>query len=176
MGKATRGGMLRSTLVGVQVAVCMVLLIAAGLLMRGLYLAQTVNPGFEMKGITQAIFDLPSQGYNEERARNFQREFMERVAALPGVDAVEQARVTRLSDQFEGTGMTVAGETEAREFEFNVVSPGCFSMLGMPMVRGRGFTKEETESDAGVMVVTESTARRVLCGQERSGKMICGLS
>jgi hypothetical protein len=69
IGKAAAGGMLRSTLVGVQVAVCMVLLIPAGLLMRGLYMAQTVDLGFEMKGITQARFDLPSQGYNEERAR-----------------------------------------------------------------------------------------------------------
>src|SRR5437867_3400616 len=81
MGESARGGMLRSVLVGVQVAVCMVLLIAAGLLMRGLYLAQTVDPGFEMKGITQARFDLPSQGYHMERAREFQRELMARVAA-----------------------------------------------------------------------------------------------
>src|SRR5713226_3690497 len=124
IGKAAVGGMLRSTLVGLQVAVCMVLLIAAGLLMRGLYLAQTVDPGFEMKGITQAIFDLPSQGYSEERARTFQRELIARVAALPGVDGVEQARVTPLNDQFMGTGVTLAGETEARKVEFNIVSPG----------------------------------------------------
>ncbi len=174
IGKAAAGGMLRSTLVGVQVAVCMVLLIAAGLLMRGLYLAQTVDPGFEMKGITQAIFDLPSQGYNEERARIFQRELVARVAALPGVDEVEQARVTPLDDQFEGTGMTVAGETEARQFEFNVVSPGFFTVLGMPMVWGRGFTKEETQSDAGVMVMTESTARRLWPGQDAVGKTLRG--
>jgi hypothetical protein len=68
VGKAAAGGMLRSTLVGVQVAVCMVLLIAAGLLMRGLYVAQTIDPGFEMRGITQASFDLPSQGYTPQRS------------------------------------------------------------------------------------------------------------
>jgi predicted permease len=170
IGKAAAGGMLRSTLVGVQVAVCMVLLIAAGLLMRGLYVAQTIDPGFEMKGTTQAAFDLPSQGYDDERARVFQRELMARVAALPGVDAVEQARVTPLSDQFMGTGMTVAGEGEARQFEFNVVSPGFFTMLGMPMVRGRGFTNEETQSDAGVLVVTESTARRLWPGRDAIGE------
>src|SRR5882762_7828671 len=174
IGKAAVGGMLRSTLVGLQVAVCMVLLIAAGLLMRGLYLAQTVDPGFEMKGITQAIFDLPSQGYNEERARVFQRELMTRVAALPGVDGVEQARVTPLNHQFLGTGMTLAGETEPRQFEFNVVSPGFFAMLGMPIVQGRGFTKEETQADTGVMVVTESTARRLWPGQDAIGKTLRG--
>jgi len=172
IGKAAVGGMLRSALVGVQVAVCMVLLVAAGLLMRGLYVAQTINPGFEMKGITQAIFDLPSQGYNEERARVFQRELMARVAALPGVDAVEQARVTPLSHQFEGTGMTVAGETQEQMFEFNVVSPGFFAMLGMPIVRGRAFTEADIQSDANVLVVTESTAGRVWPEQDAIGKLL----
>jgi predicted permease len=172
IGKAAGGGMLRSTLVGVQVAVCMVLLIAAGLLIRGLYVAQTIDPGFEMKGITQAAFNLPSQGYSEEHASVFQRELMARVAVLPGVDAVEQARVTPLGDQFLGTGMMLAGETESRQFEFNVVSPGFFAMLGMPMVRGRAFTRGETQSDADVLVVTESTARALWPGQDAIGKTL----
>ena len=173
-GKAGSGGFLRSTLVGLQVAVCMILLIAAGLLMRGLYMAQTVDPGFEMKGITQAIFDLPSQGYSEERARAFQRELIAQVAALPGVDGVEQARVTPLNHQFMGTGMTLEGETETRQVEFNIVSPGFFTMLGMPIVLGRGFTKEETQANAGVMVLTESTARRLWPGRDAIGKTLRG--
>ena len=172
-GKA-RGGKLRSTLVGVQVAVCMVLLIAAGLLMRGLYLAQTVDPGFEMKAITQAQFNLPSQGYSVEKAQAFQRELMARVAALPGVDDVEQAQVAPLAHQFLGTGMIPAGETQDRQFEFNVVSPGFFGMLGMPMVRGRTFTESEAQSDGPVLVVTESTARRLWPGQDAIGKTLRG--
>jgi macrolide transport system ATP-binding/permease protein len=172
IGKSVRGRLLRSTLVGVQVAICMVLLIAAGLLMRGLHRAQTVDPGFTMKGITQVQFDLPSQGYSEERARAFQRELVARVAALPGVDEVEQARVTPLSHQFLGTGLTPAGEMEARGFEFNVVTPGFFTMLEMPMVRGRGFTEAETRSDAPILVTTESTARRLWPGQDAVGKTL----
>jgi len=174
MGKAASGEMLRSVLVGVQVAVCMVLLIAAGLLMRGLYLAQTVDPGFEMSGITQAVFDLPSQGYNRARAQAFQGELLARVAALPGVDAVEQAHVTPLSHQFLGTGFTLEGETENRQFEFNVVSAGYFAMLGMPIVRGRTFTASETRSNAQVLVVTESTARKLWPGQDAIGKTLRG--
>ena len=172
IGKAAGGGILRNALVGVQVAVCMVLLIAAGLLMRGLYLAQTVDPGFEMKGIIQAQFDLPSQGYSTEKAQAFQRELIARVAALPGVDDVEQARVTPLGHQWEGTGLTLAGETQERAFEFNVVTPGFFRMLGMPMVRGRVFTETERRSDAPVLVVTESTARRLWPGQDAIGKTL----
>ncbi|HEV2196393.1 MAG TPA: ABC transporter permease [Candidatus Acidoferrum sp.] len=174
IGRSARGGWLRSTLVGVQVAVCMVLLIAAGLLMRGLYLAQTVDPGFETKGITQAQFNLPSQGYSAEKAQAFQRELMARVVALPGVDEVEQAQVTPLSHQFLGTGMTLDGEMQERRFEFNVVSPGFFAILAMPVVQGRTFTEAETKSEAAVLVVTESTARRLWPGQDAIGKMLRG--
>ena len=174
IGRAASGGALRSTLVGVQIAVCMLLLIAAGLLMRGLFLAQTVDPGFEMKEITQAQFNLPSQGYNTEKAQAFQRELMASVDALPGVDEVEQAQVTPLSHAFLGTGMTPAGEVESRQFEFNAVSPGFFTMLGMPMVRGRTFTAAEAQSDAPVLVVTESTARKLWPGQDAIGKTLRG--
>ncbi|PYT80808.1 MAG: hypothetical protein DMG40_11110 [Acidobacteria bacterium] len=166
--------MLRGALVGVQVAVCMVLLIAAGLLMRGLYLAQTVDPGFEMKGITQAQFDLPSQGYSAEKARAFQRELISRVATLPGVDDVEQARVTPLGFGSMHTVSKPSGATEVRRFHYNVVSPGFFAMLGMPMVRGRTFSEAEVESDAPVMVITESTARRLWPGQDAIGKTLIG--
>ena len=172
IGKAASGGIVRNTLVGVQVAVCMVLLIAAGLLMRGLYLAQTVDPGFAMKGITQAQFDLPSQGYSAEKAQAFERELTASVVSLPGVDEVEQAQVTPLSHHFLGTGLTVGGEAESRQFAFNVVSPGFFAMLAMPMVRGRTFTAAEARSDAPVLVITEFTARRLWPGQEAIGKTL----
>ena len=171
-GQAASGRTLRNTLVAVQVAVSMVLLIGAGLLMRGLYLAQTVDPGFEMKGITQAQFDLPSQGYSTEKAQAFEREWIAKIEALPGVDRVEQALVTPLSHQFLLTGMTLVGETESRQFEWNAVSSGFFETLGMPMVRGRTFTAAEAHSDAPVLVITESTARRLWPGQDAIGKTL----
>lgn len=175
LGKTASGGKLRSTLVGVQAAVCMVLLIGAGLLMRGLYLTQTVEPGFEMKGIVQARFDLSSaQGYDTLRAQTFQREFIMRVEALPGVDNVAQVQVTPLGNQFLGTGMTPSGGAESRQFEFNAVSPGFFAMLGMPIVRGRTFTDVETRADAGVLVVTDSTARQLWPGREAVGQTLRG--
>lgn len=171
-GKAASGGMLRSTFIAVQMAVCMILLVAAGLLLRGLYMAQTVDPGFEMKGITQARYDLPSQGYKQERAKAFQRELIARVEALPSVDEVEQARAMPLGNQFLGTGLTPTGETQERQFEFNVVSPGFFAMLGMPIVRGRTFTESETQSDAPAVIITQSTARRLWPGQDPIGKTL----
>jgi len=83
-----KGRFLRGGLVGVQAAVCTMLVLTAGLLLRALYRAQTVDPGFEMKNITAASFDLTRAGYNEPRAAVFQRQLLERVGAMPGVDVV----------------------------------------------------------------------------------------
>jgi predicted permease len=173
LGRNAGAGKLRNTLVGVQAAVCMVLLIAAGLLMRGLYSTQTVDPGFEMKGIVQARFDLSSvPGSDALRAQTFQRELISRIKALPGVDGVEQARVAPLDDQFLGMEMTPSGQTDSRGIEFNEVSPGLFALLGMPIVRGRTFTDLETRTDARVSIVTESTARQLWPGRDAIGQTL----
>jgi predicted permease len=121
-----------------------------------------------MKGITQVRFEM--EGYNAERAQAFQREFVTRVRALPGVDEVEQARVMPLGNQDDHTMVMPQGETQGRHCELNIVSPGFFSILGMPMVRGRTFTATEAQSGAPVSVVTESTARRLWPGQDPIGK------
>ena len=65
-----------------QVAVCMILLIAAGLLMRGLYFAQTVDPGFSMNGIAVVTLDLRTQGYKAKPAAAFERRLKEKVAGV----------------------------------------------------------------------------------------------
>jgi predicted permease len=163
---------LRSTLVGLQVAVCMILLIAAGLLMRGLYAAQTIDPGFEMANVTQAAFDLGSQAYSEERASAFQRSMMERAGAMPGVDAVAEGSITPLSDNHSSTDFLLPGESEGRQIEYNEVSPGYFNLLGIPIVRGRDFTAAEARAGAAEIIVTEFTARMLWPGQEAVGKIL----
>jgi predicted permease len=163
-------GFLRQALVCAQVTVCMILLIAAGLLLRGLYMAQTIDPGFEMKNVSAVSFDLEGQGYSLEKAAVFERQLMERVAALPGVDSVAQAGVTPLSDSHRGRGFQIPGEAQPRQVEMNTVSPAFFSMLNIPIVRGRNFTEIETRTGARVAIVTESTARRFWPGQDPLGK------
>src|SRR5262249_42103792 len=77
----TRRRWLRSTLVGVQVAVCLILLVAAALLVRGLHASQGIDPGFEMRNVAVATFDLSRQGYEAPRAAAFHRLLSSRLKA-----------------------------------------------------------------------------------------------
>jgi predicted permease len=170
--QAGSGGFLRHTLVGTQVAVCMVLLIAAGLLLRGLYVAQTVDPGFRMQGIAGVSFDLQGQGYDDRRAALFQQNLLQRLAALPGVDAVAQAGAIPLSNDHSGSVFSLPGQPGEHGVEYNQVSPEYFALVGIPIVRGRNFTETETRAGAPVAILTESTARRLWANQDPVGKII----
>jgi predicted permease len=163
-------GMLRNALIAGQVAVCLVLLIAAGLLTRGLESAQTLDPGFAMKGVVTTSFDLQQQGYDDARAQQFQRQLMERVSAIPGVDAVSQVDVVPLEGSSFGTTIETDGLPNAQNTHFNEVSPAFFSLLSIPIVRGRGFTQAEADRNADVAVISEATAQRFWPGQNPVGK------
>jgi predicted permease len=166
------GRWLRQSLVAVQVAVCMILLIAAGLLLRGLYFTQTVDPGFAMSGIAVVSMDLRTQGFKEEPAAAFERRLKEKVAALPGVEGIAEARQTPLNDNHWVTNFSIPGNPAEYDVEHNAVSQGYFSMIGIPIVRGREFTEQEVLTGANVAIVTETTARKFWPGEDPIGKML----
>lgn len=171
-GSGKRSGrFLLNTLVGSQVAVCMVLLLAAGLLLRGLCYAQTVNPGFEIGQVATTFVNLGKQGYDQQRAAQFMMRFAESIQALPGVVEVAQAECAPLSHDFSADRFTLSGRTEQIPIEYNHVSPSYFSLTGIPIVRGRNFTRAETHDASGV-IVTESTARRLWPGEDPLGKTL----
>ncbi len=154
----------------VQVAACIVLLIASGLLVRGLWVAQTLDPGFRMKNIYTASFDLETFGYNEALAAAFQRTLIDRVRSEPGVESVAQAMNAPLNDSHNGSGFIPSGQTQERGAEFNYVSPEFFPMLEIPIVRGRNFTSAESWAGAPLAIVTEATAQRWWPGEDPVGK------
>jgi predicted permease len=154
---------LQNTLVTVQVAVCVILLLSAGLLARGLHRAQTLDPGIAMAEATVVSYDLPNAGYKPEAAAAFQRQVIDRLAALPGVRAVAESSQLPLSDQHAETRFGFPGTEVGRYLEFSSVTPAYFDVLRIPIVRGRNFTAEEVESERA-LIVTESTARRLWPG------------
>ena len=167
-----RRGLLRSGLVATQVAVCMVLLLATGLLLRGLYRAQFIDPGFKMKNVAAASIDFTGAGYSDRQVEVFQRQFMDRLSALPGVDAVAQARSAPLSNRHYGGLFSIPRQEGSHPAEFNNVSPGYFQLLGIPIVEGRNFSDVENRAGARVAIVTESTAHRFWPGQNPIGKTL----
>jgi len=172
-GSGKRGSrFLRSALIGGQVAVCMVLLLAAGLLLRGLYHTQTLDPGFDTKNVASMFFNLTKQGYDEQRSAAFMRTLQERVAAIPGVIGVAQAECAPLSHDFSADHFTVPGRPDKVVIEYNHVSPEYFSVVGIPIVRGRNFTPAESPETSPAIIVTESTAHRLWPGEDPLGKTV----
>jgi predicted permease len=165
------GARLRGTLVGLQVAVCMVLMIAAGLLLRGLATTQDVDPGFDYENVAVASFDLTAAGYDGARAAVFQRQLAERVDALPGVDVAHAT----LPPMYPGNFLMAArlgGQDQFFPLYYNDVSPTYFSLTGIPIVRGRAFTEADTAEGSRTIIVTEATARRFWPGLDPIGQTI----
>jgi len=168
-GRLSRGR-LRNALVAAQVSVCLVLMIAAGLLARGVQSADTLDPGFSAHGVVAASFDLQQQGYNEARALQFHRQLIERVSAIPGVDLASQTVVVPLEGSSWGSMVELDG-VPPTQMRFNYVSPEFFPLLGIPLVRGRVFTESEGRQSARVAVISEATARRFWPNQDPLGKL-----
>jgi len=167
-----RGGWSRGALVGVQVAVCLVLTVAASLLLRGLYAAQNVEPGFAFRDVAVVSLRLRSAGYDEARATAFNRELLQRVAELPGVTAVAQTAKTPLSAGSREFELSRSGEGAFQRFHFNNVSPGHFALLDLPLVRGRDFTEADLTNTSNALIVSAATARRLWPGEEPVGKLL----
>jgi len=151
-----------------QISVCLALLIAAGLIAQGLQSAQTLDPGFSMKGVVATAFDLEQQGYDDARA------------AVPSpVDGEGLRDCGRRRDQPGGTvplsgssygSVVEAGDSGPQQVKFNRVSPAYFSLLGIPIVRGRGFTEAEGLRGAQLAVISGATARRFWPNEDPIGK------
>ena len=167
-GSGRRGGRLRGTLVGVQVALCMVLMIGAGLLLRGLQATYAVDPGFDYRARRLRLVrrSLGAAGYSPEQAAVFQQRLLDEVRALPGVDAAAYAMRAPLAGDMSGGMIRLPGESEHRPAELNNVRPEFFSVLGLPILRGRTFTDSEVASPRGAAdvrpaIVSASTARNL---------------
>jgi predicted permease len=162
-GRSRRSGRLRGMLVGVQVALSMVLVIATGLLLRGLHATYTVDPGFHYRDVAFLSF-----GTDYGPAEVLDQRLMDRIAALPGVERVAYAAQTPLGESSMGGLVRLPGQggSDRRYAELDEVTPGYFSLLGIPIVRGRTFTAAESASadpDARTrpVIVSQTTARNL---------------
>ena len=172
-----RGGRLRGTLIAVQVALCMVLTIAAGLLLRGLHATYTIDPGFQYQNVAYVPLESAHEGYSPEQAAERQRRLIADVAALPGVEAVAYADQEPLGDDTAPIAIRLPGEDErvARRGEATTITEDYFSLLQLPIVRGRTFTEAEVvnqRTGTRPAIISEATARNLWPGSDAIGRTL----
>jgi predicted permease len=167
-GRGVKQARLRGILVIAEVAGCTLLLVATGLLARGLYRAENVNPGFITKNVFVVSFDLGQKGYDGRRASTFERELHDRLAALPGVSGVTTSVVLPDVTGYI-SGIKIPGrntESEYTQVLANFVSPDYFETMGIPILRGHAFTEQEAESPGPAPAVISSAMARRFWGEE----------
>jgi len=143
---------LRSSLVVVEVATTLVLLIGAGLMIRSFYLLQKVNPGFAHEQLTSFSISLPQKKYaNDEARQSFYNRLLENVRSLPGVESVAAASGLPLGNNGWQTSFVIDGQpAPPREqtplMEACLVTPDYFKAMNIPVLRGRVFTDRDDRS------------------------------
>lgn len=155
----------RNALVSVEMALACSLLIGAVLLVQSFIALQAVNPGFDFRNVVSAPMVLNAPRFRETSVlARLVREGVERVQAVPGVEAVAAGccppMLGRYGLSFTIVGRPVDGADHGLAGWVNV-SPGYFDVFRIPLVRGRRFTELDTASAEGVVIVNETMARRL---------------
>jgi predicted permease len=168
-GAGTRRSWISNALITGQLALSLVLLVAAGLFVRALDRAARVDPGFDPRGVTVVSLDTRTWGYDDVRGRQFYHTVLDRMAAVPGVTSVSVASFAPLTTRSLNDSVTLAsGE---RGFAWYVgVSEGYFRTLGMPIIAGRPISSTDNERAPLVAVVNETFAKRLAPNGDALGK------
>ncbi len=168
---------LRGVLVAAQVAVSLVLVVTAALFVRALASAGSVDPGFDSANVEVTTVDVSLAGYTGADGAAAVRQLRDRVRGLPGVRAAAVAVVVPGGFEGQGRGVSVPGVTppsgeSSFGIDWNMVEPGYFATLGIPLVTGRDFSDADGPRSARVAIVSESAAKQFWPNQPAVGKSI----
>jgi predicted permease len=145
--------------------------------MRSLQRAQFVDLGFDAANIVTVRLDPHQIGYDGRRSFAFYEELERRLSGLPGVDAVSMSFSVPTGYIIDGAPVAKEGEVLATEeprsnVTCNTVTPSFFEMLKIPIVHGRGFTAQDTDTSTLVVIVNETLARQLWPGEDPIGKRL----
>ena len=176
-GTGSRGALpvfsLRQALVVSQVAASLIALVAAGLFVRSLRDAQSIDTGFETTGVLVMNFNLGREGYTPERGQLFYQQVVERVAGLPGVAHAAVAQNAPLGGGLLRSVFPEGLDTTTRDrilVQVNAVSPGYLETIGVPILRGRDFISADGPDSPRVVIVNERMAQQFWPGEDAIGK------
>jgi putative ABC transport system permease protein len=174
-----RGGLLRNFLAVAEISLAMVLLFAAGLLVRSFALVTSVHPGFDPASVIRAEVSLPQFQYaTPQQWTAFAEELMPRLHALPGLQDSAFAAPLPMDRQgaatfpfsIVGAPPLPAGKTPSADYA--TVSPGYFRVMRIPLLRGRFFNEQDSPSRAKVAIISETLARRYFPNEDPLGRQM----
>ena len=171
------GGRTRVTLLIVESAFALVLLVFASLLIKSFWRLQKVDPGFRSDHLLTMQFSLPHALYKGAAVRNFYDDLLTRVRSLPGVISAATIRPLPLSGSdpvmiFDIEGRAPANPGQVFSARYRSASSEYFRTLGIPIRSGRGFTDADNTEAPGVAVVNETMARLFWPGENPIGRRI----
>ncbi len=159
---------LRDVLVIAQLAMSLVLLVSAGLFVRSLRQALTFDPGFATDNLLSASMETRSARLNEQQGEEFYRQALERAGSLPGVQSATLSMIVPLTGGGIRRNITLEGyqrqPNEDTELNTNTIGLNYFTTMGIPIVAGRDFDKQDREGSPLVVIVNEELARRYYGG------------
>jgi predicted permease len=165
----------RDVLISLQVAICLIVLVGAGLFLLSLRNAREMDPGFDTNNLAMLSFDLGALNYHTARAREFERRALEAAQNAPGV------RVAALSSTIPlfngGFGRTLFREGEDSNngqsghiAQISEISPEYFKTMGIPLVRGENFDSAVRENSPHVVIINENAAKEIWPNEDPIGK------
>jgi putative ABC transport system permease protein len=176
-GAASTRSPLRSVLVITEVALALVLLICAGLLIKTVVRLRSVDPGFKPDRIVTMNVWLPNAKYPKAAdAKLFFDRMLERIQAIPGVEAAGVTSVLPVSSNYDQRTIAVEGQPKAPgeypDVDNYMVSPDYLRTMSIPLVRGRALTAQDNENAPLVVLVSETMAHKLWPGEDPIGKRV----
>ena len=164
----------RNVLVLFQVALSVVALASAGLFIRSLSAAQTIDLGFEHDKLVVVPYDVTSNGYDAGRGMQYHKQIVERIRAVPGVAAATVASTVPLTPPFQRSVFPESQENTTTNrgvlVYSNIIGPGYFDTVRIPLVRGRDFNIGDRDGTQSVVIINEAMARRFWPNQDALGQ------
>jgi predicted permease len=176
-GSTGGGQRLRASLLIAEVALSLVLLIAAGLLLTSFARLQRVEPGFNPDSVFTAQIVLPPQRYAGEKLVAFYEQLYQRLAALPGSSSAALTDRVPLTGGQSPAPVAVVGRpippmSERPHANRHLVSPRYFVTLGIPVRAGRDFDERDSARVPHVAIINETFARRYFPGEDPIGRTL----
>ncbi len=165
---------LGKSLVTLQTALSVVLVIGAAMLARSFRNLETLNPGFDRSHVLTLVLDSRDAGYKGARLNTYYEQLLPRLERVPGAQSVSGSLITPIGDGGITTDVEVEGYTarpgEDKEAYRNDVAPKYFETLGTPLLAGRDFTMRDNKSTPKVAIINQTMARYYFGGTNPIGR------